>query len=134
ERQQHAVGLAALPGLTLLECGVDPKDPAVQRALAFVRRLAPAEMMTYDISLSILFLDRYGDPKDRRLIQTLGLRLMAGQQASGGWTYHCRDIYTPQEELVFFDILQQTRPKDPLQLFDRDQTDSRLAFFVNVKE
>jgi hypothetical protein len=134
ERQQHAVAMAALPGLTLLECGVDSKDPAVQNALAFVRRHAPVEMMTYDISLCILFLDRNGDPRDRRLIQTLGLRLMAGQQTSGGWTYTCRDVFSPQEELVFFDVLKQTRPKDPLELFDRDKNDSRMAFFVNSKE
>src|SRR5437016_1678789 len=35
------LGYAALPGLTLLECGVPANDPAVRRAAAFVRRQAP---------------------------------------------------------------------------------------------
>src|SRR5262249_30699996 len=74
------------------------------------------------------------DPRDRRLIQTLGLRLVAGQQTTGGWTYHCRDMFTPAEELVFFDILQQTRPKDPLKLFDGDKKDERMAFFLGMKD
>src|SRR5205085_1465112 len=32
----HPVGMAALPALTLLECGVPPSDPAIQRAAVFV--------------------------------------------------------------------------------------------------
>src|SRR5580704_15966834 len=32
-----AVGFAALPGLTLLECGVPGNDPVVQKAAALVR-------------------------------------------------------------------------------------------------
>ena len=130
---EHVVGLAALPALTLLECGVPHEDPVIQKALAFVRREARTVLTTYDISLAILFLDRYGDPADHRLIQTLALRLMAGQQPSGGWTYHCREVFTPEEELVFFDFLQQTRPRDPLELFDRDRNDSRMDYFVNSR-
>src|SRR5436309_766110 len=34
---QHQVGYAALPGLTLLECGMKPSDLLVQKAAAFVR-------------------------------------------------------------------------------------------------
>ena len=76
---KHAAGYAALPGLTLLECGVPRDDPAVKQAAAFVRRAAPAMDHTYELALSILFLDRLGDPKDQKLIQTLALRLIAGQ-------------------------------------------------------
>ena len=35
--KNHMTGYAALPGLTLLECGVPASDPAVQRAAALVR-------------------------------------------------------------------------------------------------
>lgn len=131
---QHATGLAALPGLTMLECGVNPRDPAVQAALTYVRRAAPEEMMTYDISLAILFLDRYGDPRDSRLIQKLGLRLMAGQKGSGGWDYDCRYFFSPGEEIMLFDALRQTRPKDPLKLFDGDKNDRGMAFFEEAKK
>src|SRR5947209_6780509 len=37
----HATGYAALPGLTLLECGVPPQNPAVHNAAVFVRLAAP---------------------------------------------------------------------------------------------
>jgi hypothetical protein len=35
----------------------------------------------------IVFLDRLNDPSDVPLIQLLGCRLLAGQNAAGGWTY-----------------------------------------------
>src|SRR5262249_44459324 len=87
--KEYATGYAALPGLTLLECGVPPNHPAGHNAAAFVRLAAPNLEKTYEISLSVLFLDRLGDPKDKPLIQKLALRLIAGQAPSGGWTYKC---------------------------------------------
>src|SRR5579884_1644029 len=75
----HTVGYAALPGLTLLECGVPADDPVIRRAAELVRRDAPKLDFTYEIALSILFLDRLGDNKDRELIRTLAARLIAGQ-------------------------------------------------------
>src|SRR5262249_34699729 len=45
---QHVVGYAALPGLTLLECGVPADAPAVQRAARFVRLAAPRLDTTYE--------------------------------------------------------------------------------------
>ena len=86
---QYGVGYAALPGLTLLECGARPTDPTVQRAARFVRFNAATLNRTYELSLAILFLDRLGNPKDRKLIQTLAMRLVAGQNSAGGWTYLC---------------------------------------------
>jgi hypothetical protein len=83
------VGSAALAGLTLLECKAAPNDLHVQRAAYFVRGNAGTLSMTYEISLTILFLDRLGDPRDRALIQGLALRLLAGQRECGGWTYDC---------------------------------------------
>jgi hypothetical protein len=100
--EKHAVGYAALAGLALLESGVPAKDRTVQRAASFVRRMAPPNRETYELALSILFLDRLGNPRDEQLIQTLALRLVAGQGTSWGWTYRCpilpanfqRDILT----------------------------------------
>src|SRR5215471_9167263 len=37
DKGSHRLGYAALPGLTLLECGVSKKDPSVLYAAAFVR-------------------------------------------------------------------------------------------------
>jgi hypothetical protein len=86
---RHQVGLAALPGLTLLTCGVLAKDPGIQKAATFVRQNCAGLTTTYDISLAILFLDRLNDAADQDLIRDLALRLVAGQTKNGGWSYHC---------------------------------------------
>jgi hypothetical protein len=109
------VGYAALPGLTLLECGVPPSDPGVQKAAAFVRAHAATVNKTYILALAILFLDRLGDPRDRERIQTLALRLVAGQNATGGWTYDC-PILTPPAHKQLFTLLKdaEARTQDRL--------------------
>ncbi len=109
----HVVGYAALPGLTLLECQVPPDDPVVQKAAAFVRMYSPNLNQTYELSLALLFLDRLGDPRDRALIQSLALRLIAGQNFSGGWTYSC-PILNVQQMQTLFGILQKERLDAPL--------------------
>jgi hypothetical protein len=85
----HQAGFAALPGLTLLECGVDPSDGQVGKAARVVRHAAASSNRTYDLALAILFLDRLGQAQDEPLIRSLALRLLAGQDQSGGWTYVC---------------------------------------------
>ncbi len=94
------MGLAALPGLTLLECGVPAKDPVVQKAAKYVRERAAKEEKTYNIALAVLFLDRLGDPADKSLIQELALRLVAGQTGNGGWTYTCPILPPGDRELL----------------------------------
>jgi hypothetical protein len=89
DAKKHPIGYAALPGLTLLECG-EPKDhPVLRLAASFVRQRCTRLDSTYELALAILFLDRLGDPADEKLIQTLALRLIAGQASTGGWNYHC---------------------------------------------
>ncbi|MCS6851876.1 MAG: hypothetical protein NZ700_11990 [Gemmataceae bacterium] len=83
------VGATALAALTLLECGVPADDPSVKKAVAVVRQAIPALTHTYSVALAIMCLDRLGDPADVSLIQSLGVRLLGGQNAAGGWTYTC---------------------------------------------
>jgi len=83
------VGATALAGLTLLECDVPPSDPAVQKATEVVRQRSISCSYTYAISLSIMFLDRLDEEADVPLIQSMTVRLLAGQTAAGGWTYTC---------------------------------------------
>jgi hypothetical protein len=89
--ENFAVGYAALAGLTLLECGVPANDPAVQKAATFVRNESVklgTNCDNYQRSLTILFLDRLGESKDRSLIQYLALCLIAGQHPTdGAWSY-----------------------------------------------
>ena len=107
---KHAAGYAAFPALTLLECGVPPDDPAVKQAAAFVRAAAPKMDETYELALSVLFLDRLGRPADERLIQTMALRLVAGQAVTGGWGYRCPVLTTSQSRELLL-VLRRINPR-----------------------
>lgn len=108
----HAVGYGALPGLVLLECKVLPSDPAVQAAARHVRQHADRLNATYELALAVLFLDRLGDTRDRPLIQTLALRLVAGQTEGGGWTYTC-PVLSKEDAIPLLTLLQRTKPNVP---------------------
>jgi hypothetical protein len=85
---QTSIGATALAGLTLLECGAKPDDNDVRLAADALRQACPKLTHNYSISLAILFFDRLGDPNDIPLIESLTIRLLAGQSATGGWNYH----------------------------------------------
>ena len=110
------LGLAALPALTLLECGVPADDIRIKKALHHVRKAIPALNQTYDLALAILFLDRLGDPADKKRIQTCALRLAAGQSQGGGWTYAC-PILTSKQEDDLLTVMRERRPRDAMDLF-----------------
>lgn len=74
-------------GLTLLECGVPKDDPVVQKAARFARERAAFQNHTYPIALFLLFFDKLDDPQDQKWIELLSMRLVAGQNAQGGWHY-----------------------------------------------
>ncbi|HZT80033.1 MAG TPA: hypothetical protein VFA26_07425, partial [Gemmataceae bacterium] len=89
---RREIGATALAGLTLLECGVPAKDPSVQAAANAVRNESVQLTETYSLALAIMFFDRLGDPADVPLIESMAVRLMAGQGAQGGWSYTCPAI------------------------------------------
>jgi hypothetical protein len=86
------IGATALAGLTLLECGAQPDDKDVVRAADAVRKASVTLTYNYSISLAILFFDRLGDPNDIPLIESLTVRLLAGQTSTGGWNYRSPPI------------------------------------------
>jgi hypothetical protein len=102
----NQIGPTALAGLTLLECGVPADDPAVQKAAGAVREAALTATQTYSLALSILFLDRLGEAADVFLIESMTVRLLAGQNNYGGWTYECHAI-TDQEVRRLTTLLRQ---------------------------
>lgn len=106
----YHVGYAALPGLTLLECGVEPSDPLIQKTAKYLRSRKSTLATTYELSLSILFFDRLGDPKDKEIIQTYALRLIAGQSATGGWGYKC-PMLTPAMQKDLLKALRHLNPR-----------------------
>lgn len=87
--QNHGIGPAALAGIALLEARTPADDPTLKGIAAAVRDRAYGENQTYQAALSLIFLDRLEDKADVPLIQLLGVRLMAGQNGRGGWTYQC---------------------------------------------
>jgi hypothetical protein len=111
--QPERLGLTALVGLTLLECDVPAGDPTVQRIALAVRGQSPGNTSTYDVALSILFLDRLGEGRDRLLIQTLAVRLLAAQTFGGGWSYNCHPLAAPETQHLYA-YLQSHRPASAL--------------------
>jgi hypothetical protein len=93
-------GYTLMPALALLECGVPPDDEHIQRVARQLRRVAHELDGTYEISLAILVLDKLGDPQDKKLLQTLAVRLIASQSAAGGWSYKCLKPSEKTEEAI----------------------------------
>ena len=108
------VGATALAGLTLLECGVPPDDPAVQKAATLVRGItgkimgqsATPIMAVYEYAVAVWFLDRLGKEADRPLIRSLALRLIAGQTVNGGWNYGAVPALTDKAEKELAELLK----------------------------
>jgi hypothetical protein len=87
------IGATALAGLALLECGATADDKAVHAAAEKVRQAGLAGLSdTYSLALSVLFLDRLDVRTDTPLIESMILRLLAGQSGRGHWAYECVGI------------------------------------------
>jgi hypothetical protein len=83
------IGATALAGLTLLECGVPKSDRSIQDAAKAVRAGSMRLTHTYSLACSVLFLDRLDEALDTPLIESMVVRLLAGQKPSGAWFYDC---------------------------------------------
>lgn len=114
----HSVGATALGGLALLECGVPVNDVSIRRAANHLRKHVPTLNRTYETSLCILFFDRLRAAEDRPRIVTLSLRLLAGQQEDGGWSYTV-PLLNRTEESNLLIALRLTRPQKSEDLFVR---------------
>jgi hypothetical protein len=94
------LGQTVLAAYALLEAGVPVNDPAIQKAAEFIRKYLPQNDKTYETALSLLFLDRLGDPQDKPLIRSLTLQIIAGQCLTGGWGYTCSRLNKSQEDIL----------------------------------
>ena len=86
------IGATALAGLTLVECGVAKDAKTVKAAADKVRQASYSLTHTYSLALSVIFLDALGEPNDTPLIESMIVRLLAGQTGSGAWSYDCPAI------------------------------------------
>jgi hypothetical protein len=66
---------------------------------------------TYGLALSVLFLDRLGDEKDQEAMRRLALRLVAGQNQAGGWTYSCPSLAAAEERRLLA-FLEAAAPRE----------------------
>jgi len=82
-------GPLCMSGLAMLEAGIPAGDPAVKAVTELIRETAWSQTRTYQVSLALLYLDRYGEPADVPLIQVLAVRLLIAQTTNGGWSYEC---------------------------------------------
>jgi hypothetical protein len=107
----HDVGITALCTVALIENGVPLNDAALQKGYEYVKKHANPLKNTYDLSLVVVLLSRFGDRRDRPEIKKYAARLMAGQMDSGGWHYTC-----PGAELDFEKVLRDVslgpKPKE----------------------
>lgn len=94
----HGVGTACLGGLALLEAGESIDSPELVNISNFVRNQALSTTGTYEVALTIMFLDRMGTPADVPLLQFMGIRLLSGQNRDGSWSYNCGLTLNPNEE------------------------------------
>jgi hypothetical protein len=108
----YPAGCSALIGLALLEAGVGADDPFVQQTAQLIRK--NVRNFTYELALSILFLDRLGQKEDSALIRSLAMRVIAGQNSAGGWTYGCPSLSAEQEEQLLAFLRKNQPLRDPL--------------------
>ncbi|MBA4186604.1 MAG: hypothetical protein C0467_01160 [Planctomycetaceae bacterium] len=92
-------GSTALVTLALLNCGVKKDDPAVDRAITYLRKVCENPKKTYVVALCNLVFAEIRDPKDQPLVQKnadwlvktgLGWRVDTDGRVAGqleGWSY-----------------------------------------------
>ena len=84
-RGPHTEGNTALAVLGLLHAGVPVDDPTVQAGINYLDR--HANLNTYTVSLKCQVYAIAGPDRYRRQLHSAARYLIAGQQASGMWTY-----------------------------------------------
>jgi len=82
---QYPGGVTALCTLALLNAGVEPSDPHIQRALVFLRKIEPSK--TYSVALQTMVLCAAEPRRDLILIQRNVRWLESTQLPAGLWSY-----------------------------------------------
>lgn len=80
-------GVTALCTLALINSGVKPDDPSVQRAMNYLRRIGPTQRMVYSTSLITMAFCAAEPKRDAPLIQENVRWLQRAQAINGGWDY-----------------------------------------------
>lgn len=87
----HQLGMTALTTLSLLNSGMKPDEPEIQRALNWLRTAEEPEE-TYETALALMVYSTVRAPQDRLRIRGLVSKLEGGMIQRGGmkgcWKYH----------------------------------------------
>lgn len=102
----------AMAGLVLLEGGTPSSDPAIAKAADYLRKTFDGVHKTYTLTLTILFFDKLKDPADAERLARAALKLAAGQQPQGGWSYDCPAISLP-DHATLKSILDDLKTETP---------------------
>ncbi|WP_437185456.1 DUF4159 domain-containing protein [Planctomicrobium sp. SH668] len=85
--KSNEIGLTSLVTLSLLNSGMPPEHPTIQKAVAWLKSADHDPTATYDLALCIMALNASGDLGVRGKIARMASKLEASQQASGSWGY-----------------------------------------------
>jgi hypothetical protein len=107
---QHGAGAVALSGMALLAAGVKENDATVTAIANVLRPQVFTDAKTYNVSLMILFFDKLAKPEDVGLIQLLGVKLLSGQKASGGWGYDTWNSAVPLDGPKWMQAFRSWKP------------------------
>jgi hypothetical protein len=103
---QYPVGVTSLALLALVNSGLTEKDPAVRKALGYLRGIGPGKpAQTYEISLMIsaLVAAKARGNRDHAIINRLATQLEELQLENGSWTY--KDIGGGDQSNAQFGLL-----------------------------
>ncbi len=100
-------GVTALCTLALLNAGVEPRDPVIQKSLAYLRTLAPTQ--TYVVSLALMDFCAAEPKRDLLVIRQLAKWLEDNQvtqgDGKGGWYYPLPTVGAADESNSQFALL-----------------------------
>jgi hypothetical protein len=116
---------SAMPAYALLESGVPAGEAVIQKAADYIRPKILVSDYTYEVTLALLFFERLGDPRDKKLIETLAARLLAGQHYTGGWSYRC-PLLDDKAETELLTVLRQLQKEMKSKGQTREQALVRL--------
>lgn len=104
--ENEKLGVTALTTFSLLNAGVDPRDPAIQKAVAVLKRMDIGKSATYTVSFQTMVLC-LENPKAnlvqiQKNVEWFELRQWKGDtERAGGWGYNWqgRDVTRPDNSI-----------------------------------
>jgi len=101
-RLSHPGGWASLALLAMLNCGVPPNDPDIQKGLAYLRTVK--QHQTYVVALQTMVFAQAGEAVDRERIQS-NVDWLLKARGDNGWSYHGDKSMVPDNSNTQYALL-----------------------------